>query len=1122
MKKNVLFRRLFSCGLSALIALSGLSVCASAAGNTDYDMVDYVFDFKYLKSGYTDDPDYTSTQKDAGLLKTIIKGIRNFEQKIDVSKFRLNEEQLTSALLAVRDIVPELFYAYTFKIGKTSDNSSFYSYVYPVYLYTNSDGSPDIARMKAELDEFYREADRYLDLVNGRLSKYKDDFSKVMFLHDEIALDCRYYYEKMDSSDMEGYNNHEMMVNKRGVCRHYSQIYVYLLAQLGIHTEMITTPDETKLNNGKYGINHRWIKVLLDGSWYNIDVTWDDVSLNQKPVNGRVEHSSFLFSDNIAPSMGYYGYKTINRADNTRYDNAPFHNYISRMCKTNADNTFVYAIKYMNKKLHLVRYDYRSGDETVLLDLTKSNAWYLDYDNIKGKPQISLEAYGDMLFYNTPYELWRYDTKTGKNIKIRKFTDSDNQYFGLRNKNGWLYYYCNDAGKPEEAYEGCISELSKLSSVMKSISFRKKNMTVLKGSVNDVLYNVTPADSADSEFKTWDFDDNAFDYSFINSGVRLTAKQKGNFDVSIETSGGLKTSCKITVAEPASKVTLNKTAINMAVGEKAVLKASVAPAGCGDIVTWTTSDKSVASVSNGAVTAKKAGKAVIRATTLSGKRVSCTVTVNNGPTGIKLNRTSAGILKGGTVRLSATVIPDTASSKRVIWSSSDKNVAVVDSSGLVRGVGKGSAVITAKTAVNGKTASCKITVGTRITGVTLSKTKLNIKKGNKFTLKAYVSPSDAYDKTVTWSSSNKAVASVDSKGTVTAVSKGTARITAKTKNGKTAVCVVNVVVPVTNVVLSKSSVSIWKGASVTLTSKVYPASANHKTLTWSSSDNSVAVVDKTGKITAKGAGKAVITAKAASGVYARCTVNVVIPSRGVNISKTSIELSEGESFTLEAALVPSNSTDSVTWSSSDTSVATVSGGVVTAVSQGTAAITVKTSRGKTAQCTVTVAKPFVPVTSVTIYPSSYNLYRNETIELKAERRPSDSTDKNIIWSSSDPETVKIKIENNRVYIIALKTGTAVIKAQSPNGVYGTCSVTVEEPLSGTFSFSTNAGQMTIKTSGGAFDIRIGDVYRSLNGGENTSFYVGDYTFNIAVYPDGSAAVTEISADGSKLIYNCRG
>ena len=64
--------------------------------------------------------------------------------------------------------------------------------------------------------------------------------------------------------------------------------------------------------------------------------------------------------------------------------------------------------------------------------------------------------------------------------------------------------------------------------------------------------------------------------------------------------------------------------------------------------------------------------------------------------------------------------------------------------------------------------------------------------------------------------------------------------------------------------------------------------------------------------------------------------------------------------------------------------------------------------------------------------------------------------------------------------------------------------------------------MTIKTSGGAFDIRIGDVYRSLNGGENTSFYVGDYTFNIAVYPDGSASVTEISADGSKLIYNCRG
>ena len=169
------------------------------------------------------------------------------------------------------------------------------------------------------------------------------------------------------------------------------------------------------------------------------------------------------------------------------------------------------------------------------------------------------------------------------------------------------------------------------------------------------------------------------------------------------------------------------------------------------------------------------------------------------------------------------------------------------------------------------------------------------------------------------------------------------------------------VIHVTGVSLSKTALTLAPGESAALKATVAPADAAVKGVTWSSSNTSVAAVSGSGRVTAKAEGTAVITVKTNDGGRtAKCTVTVKDPTvhvTGVTLDKVSLTLKVGESGTLKATVAPNNATDKgVTWSSSKTSVATVSsGGKVTAVAAGTAVITVKTKDGgKTSSCAVTV------------------------------------------------------------------------------------------------------------------------------------------------------------------------
>lgn len=236
-------------------------------------------------------------------------------------------------------------------------------------------------------------------------------------------------------------------------------------------------------------------------------------------------------------------------------------------------------------------------------------------------------------------------------------------------------------------------------------------------------------------------------------------------------------------------VSLSETTLTLVEGETKILTAEIAPANAEDqSVTWSTNDKSVVTVEDGTVTAIKAGEATVTATAndKGGAKAECKVTVTAAKvavTGVSLNHTSLTVAAGGNAKLTATVAPTNATNKSVTWSSSDEAIATVDSEGNVTVKSAGTATITVTTKDGNKTAECKVTVGIPVTGVSLDETTLTLVEGKSAKLNATVEPADATNKSVTWSSSDEAIATVDSEGNVRAAAVGIATITVTTVDG---------------------------------------------------------------------------------------------------------------------------------------------------------------------------------------------------------------------------------------------------------------------------------------------------------------------------------------------------
>ena len=333
---------------------------------------------------------------------------------------------------------------------------------------------------------------------------------------------------------------------------------------------------------------------------------------------------------------------------------------------------------------------------------------------------------------------------------------------------------------------------------------------------------------------------------------------------------------------------------------------------------------------------------------------------------------------------------------------------------------------------------------TEPTDIKVSSIKLNTKNHTMYSnqyvqLKATVLPNNAYNKSVTWKSSNSKIATVDKNGKVKALKVGNATITATSTDGSnvSAQCKIKVVQRVTKIKLNKSIINLSKkGKTAKLKATVLPNNAYNKSVTWKSNNTKVVTVDKNGKIKATtNKGTTYVNAIAKDGRKIRTRILVVVGKKvkKITLNKTSVTLNRGaknRTFQLKKAIKNKNATyKGVSWYSSNKNVATVnSNGKVTIKHRGKVVITVKAKDGsnKSAKCKVTV-RQLVTKLSYNKKTQKAEVYKNKTIKFAVTVAPSNANNKGLTYSSSNK---KVATVNSKGVIKGIKAGTVTITAKA--------------------------------------------------------------------------------------------
>ncbi|MGI6710727.1 MAG: Ig-like domain-containing protein [Bacilli bacterium] len=500
-----------------------------------------------------------------------------------------------------------------------------------------------------------------------------------------------------------------------------------------------------------------------------------------------------------------------------------------------------------------------------------------------------------------------------------------------------------------------------------------------------------------------------------------------------------------TSASPITSITLSG-ASEVLVGNKAKLNVSYTPADEPASFKFTSSNASIATVdANGWVTGVAGGSVQITASLIGDpdKKAIFNVTVIPLPASIAITG-AANVGYGQNILLTAVVSPLGANST-VIWSTNNASVATVDVNGRVTGIAEGTATITATSIVS---ASIKATHNITVTdpkSITLNPSSLALGVGSNQTIIATVVAASLTDKSVVWSSGNPAVATVDANGKVTAVAVGSTTIIAKLNadNSTQAQATVTVTeAPLPVITISASSASIAAGTTKTLTATV--TNTTNTAVTWTSSNTSVATVNSSGVVSGVAAGSAVITATsvANNSVSATCAITVtaqLMPE--LTVSPTSGSIYVGEPLQITATVTNVSNT-AVTWTSSNTGIATVSStGVVTGKAAGSATITVtsvaNTSVKKTVAITVkavpsgTIILSAEPGASLKVGATGYQIYVRDTAGTALSRLE-------CTFITSDASVATVSAYGT---ISALKVGNVVITAIHSKGK-GTIAIAV--------------------------------------------------------------------------------
>lgn len=611
-----------------------------------------------------------------------------------------------------------------------------------------------------------------------------------------------------------------------------------------------------------------------------------------------------------------------------------------------------------------------------------------------------------------------------------------------------------------------------------AIKISDSRLSLEEGEDASLSASVFPSDATQSTL-TWRSDKP--EVATVDQDGNVRAVKAGVAVITVSVSETVFETCTVTVVSRVTGISFDVDEMEILPGESHQLKVTVLPENASvPDVNWSSDNAKVAKVSDtGLVTGLSAGEATIHAVTKDGgKMATCLVKVGTPVSGISLSKSSASMYVGDSpLVLTATITPSNASDKSVVWSSSDASVAsVLAGSGLdatVTPVAAGTATITVSTPDGKFSASCVLTVMQHVTGVSISKSSLTLYTGQTETLSAQVKPDDATDTRLTWSSSDKTVATV-ANGLVTALKAGSTQIRVTSfEGGFQAVCNLTVKQHATGLDLSHSTRTIYLGQTVTMTATVLPSDASDKSVTWTSSNSDIVSVTQNGSVTANAMGEAEITATSNDGGFSKsCKVTVIeplVPATSLTLTPKTMSLNIGESGSLELQILPNDCNEILEWKSSDPSVATVNAGDITALAAGTTTITVRGSN-TSASATVTVIDPYA-VTGVTLDRTTLSLEMGETATLVATVLPEDARDKTVTWSSGNTAVATVDQQGK---ITTVSPGTAQITVTTKDGSFSaSCALTVVERVVPITSISYAEKGTTVKMNmGESYNIRV--------------------------------------------------
>ena len=360
--------------------------------------------------------------ENSDMLYYIYRQILDYQTKINISEYKIpyDQENFQGIYDALSGIFPELFY---FDNTVLDTPTYFYSgdfYMKELVMNYNKSQS----EIKAMLDAFHDKADEYLSLVDDSM----DEFTKALVLHDALVLNARYQIKSEGSETIDS-TTYTFMVEGWGRCENYAECYAYLLAHVGIESEILNSND----------MGHEWMKIHLDGSdyYYNVDITWDDPLSNGKDRPNLVNHNYFLLSDEMIQDSNHnhYGYIYTNPSDDAFDVKQTLHSINHPFFAVDGK---LYTLYRSGSEGRIATYDYEDDELTDVYTIT--DKWYTSSGAYWSSNFSDIGIYQGLLYFNRENSVDIYDPATGKTeTYIPNALGDGRKLFGMYVRDGVIY-----------------------------------------------------------------------------------------------------------------------------------------------------------------------------------------------------------------------------------------------------------------------------------------------------------------------------------------------------------------------------------------------------------------------------------------------------------------------------------------------------------------------------------------------------------------------------------------------------------------------------------------------------------------------------------------------------------